>query len=461
MLPAWVNPGVHVANETATPARTDAPTGYVRRLGVWDSSMIVVGGVIGAGIFLNPHIVAERTGSAEGVLIAWAVGGLLALIGALCYAELGARRPQAGGAYVYLREAYGPMLAFVYGWIMLVVNYSGSEAAVSVTFATYLCSALSLPVSLIQPLAIGAIVLLTGVSYFGIKAGAILQNALTMLKLLAVVALVVTGVFIAAPPPPATVAHPAVPSLWNFGAILMPVLFSYGGWAYINNVAGEIRDPQRNLPRALLLGMLLVAACYLLANVAYLHALGHAGLAGSTAPAAEIMRGAFGDTGARAISLGIAISTFGFCNISIIAAARVFQVMGAEGLFFRAAGHINPRYRSPDVALAALSGWAIVLALSGSYGQLLNYSTVGDWLGYAGAVATLFYYRRVRTDETVTFRMKGYPVLPLIFIVAVLGVVASNIVSNPTDAGMGLAIALLGLPVYWFWSRSHRAAVRG
>jgi APA family basic amino acid/polyamine antiporter len=422
--------------------------------------MIVVGGVIGAGIFLNPRIVAERTGSGEGVLIAWSVGAVLALIGALCYAELGARRPQAGGAYVYLREAYGPMIAFVYGWIMLVVNYSGSEAAVSMTFATYFCSSFGLSEAWVQPVAIGAIVLLTGVSYFGIKAGAMLQNALTMLKLLAVVALVVTGVFIAAPHPPAAAPPPVVISPWNFGAILMPVLFAYGGWAYINNIAGEIREPQRNLPRALVLGMLLVAACYLLANVAYLHVLGHDGLATSMAPAAEIMRGAFGDTGARAISLGIAISTFGFCNISIIGAARVFQVMGAEGLFFRAAGHINARYRSPDVALAALSGWAIVLALSGTYGQLLNYSTVGDWLGYAAAVATLFYYRRAHADEAVVFRMKGFPVLPLIFIVAVLCVVASNIVSNPTDAGAGLLIALLGFLVYWFWSRSSRAQAR-
>ena len=439
-----------------------APVGYVRRLGVWDSSMIVVGGVIGAGIFLNPRIVAERTGSGEGVLIAWGVGAFLALIGALCYAELGARRPQAGGAYVYLREAYGPMIAFVYGWIMLVVNYSGSEAAVSVTFATYFCSAFDLPAALIQPFAVGAIVLLTAVSYFGIKAGAMLQNVLTMLKILAVVAVVVTGVFIVAPHAPAAEAVPAAaPSLWNFGAILMPVLFAYGGWAYVNNIAGEIRDPQRNLPRALVLGMLLVAACYLLANVAYLHALGHAGLAGSMAPAAEIMRGAFGDTGARAISLGIAISTFGFCNISIIGAARVFQVMAAEGLFFRGVGHINTKYRSPDVALFTLSGWAIVLALSGTYGQLLNYSTVGDWLGYAGAVATLFYYRRQRDDEAATFRMAGFPLLPLIFIVAVLCVVASNIVSNPSDAGMGLVIALLGLPIYFFWSRSGRAAARG
>lgn len=430
------------------------PVGYARRLGVWDASMVVVGGVIGAGIFLNPKTVAERTGSSEAVIAAWAIGGVLALFGALCYAELGTRRPQAGGAYVYLREAYGPMIAFLYGWIMLVVNYSGSIAAVAESFATYFCAAFSLTPALIQPLAVGAIVLLTGISYFGIKAGAVVQNVLTTLKLLAVVALVVTGLFLAAPAAP--ISEPATPvavTPWNFGAVLMPVLFAYGGWAYINNIAGEIRAPQRNLPRALVLGMLLVAACYVLANLAYLHVLGHAGLAASGAPAAEVMRGRFGDFGARAIALGIAISTFGFCNISIIGGARVFQVMGADGLFFRSVAHLHPRYRTPDVALAALAGWSIVLALTGKYGQLLNYSTVGDWLGYAGAVATLFYYRRMLADESVTFRAPGYPWLPGIFIAAVLCVVASNIVSSPYDAGMGFVITLAGLPVYWFWRR--------
>lgn len=446
--------------ESATPATSASATvTYARRLGVWDASMVVVGGVIGAGIFLNPKLVAERTGSNEGVIIAWLIGGALALIGALCYAELGTRRPQAGGAYVYLREAWGPMLAFLYGWIMLVVNYSGSIAAVGETFGTYFCAAFDLTSRLIQPLAVGAIVLLAGISYFGIKAGAVVQNVLTLLKLLAVVALVITGLFLAAPlPTPAVPVAPVSVNVWNFGAVLMPVMFSYGGWAYINNIAGEIREPRRNLPRALVLGMLLVAACYVIANLAYLHVLGHAGLAASGAPAADVMRSAFGDFGARAIALGVAISTFGFCNISIIGAARVFQVMGADGLFFRAAGHLNTRFRTPDVALAAVSGWAIVLALSGSYGQLLNYSTVGDWLGYAGAVATLFFYRRLRDTDATAFRAPGYPLLPGIFIVAVLLVVASNVLSNPYDAGMGLLITLAGLPVYWLWSRRRAVA---
>jgi basic amino acid/polyamine antiporter, APA family len=426
---------------------------YARRLGVWDASMIVVGGVIGAGIFLNPKMVAASTGSSREVIIAWLVGGALALMGALCYAELGTRRPQAGGAYVYLREAGGTMTGFLYGWIMLAVNYPGSIAAVAETFATYLCAAFAIPVVMIQPLAVGSIVLLTVVSYFGIRGGALLQNVLTSLKLLAVFAVVLTGLLLVTPaPPPALPVEMAPINHWNFGAILMPVLFSYGGWAYINNIAGEIRAPQRNLPRALIIGMALVAACYVLANLAYLHVLGHDGLAVSAAPASDVMRGAFGDFGARAIALGIAVSTLGFCNISIFAAARVFQVMAQDGLFFRPVAHLNPRYRTPDVALAVVSGWAIVLALWGNYNQLLNYSTVGDWIGYAGAVATLFYYRR-QAGDAEAFRTPGYPWLPGVFIFAVLSVVLSNVWSSPRDAGMGLLITLAGLPVYWFWSR--------
>jgi APA family basic amino acid/polyamine antiporter len=431
--------------------------------------MVVVGGVIGAGIFRNPGSVAARTNSGEETLIAWAVGGVLALIGAFCYAELGTRRPQAGGAYVYLREAWGPMVAFLYGWIMLLVNYSGSLAAVSMIFATYLCAAFGWTADIVTPLSIGAIVLLTGINYFGIRAGAFVQNVLTMLKLLAIVALVVTGLIIATPaPPPAPLPLKPI-SLWNFGAILMPVMFSYGGWAYINNIAGEIRAPQRNLPRALILGMALVAACYLLANLAYLHVLGHAGLATSQAPAATVMQGAFGDTGRRVISLGIAISTFGFCNISIIGAARVFQVMAADGVFFRSVAHMHPRYHSPDIAIIAVSGWAIVLSLmttfddvlglglSSAFEQLLNYSTLGDWIGYAGAVATLFYYRRACAGEATTFRTPGYPWLPLVFIVAVLVIVASNVVARPSDAGIGLLMSLVGIPAYYFWTRGKRA----
>ncbi len=342
---------------------------------------------------------------------------------------------------------------------MLLINYSGSIAAVGVTFATYACTAAGLSPNLIKPLAVGAIVLLTGINFTGIKSGATVQNVLTLLKLVAIVAVIVAGLYVAAPILPATgTTNPThTANLWNFGAILMPVLFAYGGWGYANNIAGEIRNPQRNIPRALVIGMSLVAACYLLANLAYLHVLGHDGLAASSAPASAVMQSAFGNTGATLIAVGIAISTLGFCNISIIGGARVYQVMGADGVFFRATGHLHPRFRTPDVALAAQAAWAIVLALSGTYGQLLDYSTFADWLGYAGAVATLFYYRKLR-DEPSVFRAPGFPLLPGLFVVATLITVASNVIASPRDAGMALLITLAGVPVYWFWTRGSRAS---
>lgn len=425
--------------------------GYARRLGTWDAAMIVVGGVIGSGIFLTPAAIARQTGSAAEVLAAWAVGGVIALIGALCYAELGARRPQAGGGYVYLREAFGLVVAFVYGWNLLVVNHSGALAAVATVFVQYAGAAVGVKIEHPGPWAVGTIVFLAGINWFGIRAGSLAQNILTVLKLAAIALLIAVGLAVRGAPAPAAPAAPVSP-LAFIGA-LMPVLFSYGGWYYVNDIAGEVRDPQRTIPRALVFGMLLVAACYLLANLAYLAVLGHDGLAASAAPAADLMRRAFGEPGARLIAAGIAISTLGFCNISMIGAARVFQVMGADGVFFRSAARLHPRWRSPNVALLLLAAWACALALTGTFDQLLNYSTVGDWLGMAAVIATLFWYRRRRAAEAAPFRTPWYPVLPLAFLAVVLWVVAVTVWGHPGDAGMGALITLLGLPVYWFWRR--------
>ncbi len=432
------------------------PVQYVRRLGVWDASMMVVGGIIGGGIFLNPPYVAQRTGSSSELILVWVVGGALALIGALCYGELGSRRPHAGGGYVYLREAYGPLIAFLYGWIMLLINYSGSIAAVATIFATYTCAAFGLPQALLKPLAVGAIVLLAGVNILGIRAGAYVQNVFTVLKLVALAMLIVTGLFLAqvgADAAPAETAAAASPTFWSFGAALVPVLFAYGGWGYVNNVAAEIRNPQHGLPRALIAGMVLAVAAYVLTNMAYLHALGHAGLAAATTPAASVMQPAFGDIGGKIIALGIAISTFGFCNISILSGARMFQVMGADGVFFRAAARLHPRFHTPDLALILLSGWAIVLALSGSFGQLLDYATLGDWIGYLLCVATLYYFR-ANTSNTDVFLAPAYPWLPAIFIIGVIGILVSYIGSNPVNAAIGTLLIASGAPVYWFWKRA-------
>lgn len=441
---------------------THPPAAYARRLNTWDAAMIVIGGVIGAGIFLTPSTVARNTSSGIEVLILWTLGGLLTLAGVLCYAELGARRPQAGGIYVYLREAFGLLPAFLFGWTMALINYPGSVAAVATMFARYLCAAVGLPLLYASPVAVGAIVFIVGVNLFGIRAGAIIQNVFTVLKLAALALLVVAGLILAHGQFGLTLvtesAHPA--SSWAFAGALLPVLFSYGGFHYLNDLAGEVRNPQRTLPRALGLGMAGVVICYVLANLAYLGGLGHAGLAVSEAPAADLMARLFGPKGATLIAIGIACSTFGYCSIAIAGGARVLQTMGADGVFFRAAGRIDARTRAPQIALLALGAWAIVLTLSGSFNQLLNYTTVGEWLGHVFGIATLFWYRKHFIDDPAPYRVPFYPLLPLVFVITVFGVIVASAINRPGDAGMSLLIIALGVPVYygWRWLEGRKAA---
>jgi len=430
-------------------------TTYLRSLRPWDAALVVVGGIIGGGIFLNPGIVAQRTESGLALLLMWAAAGVITLVGALCYAELGARRPHAGGTYVYLREAFGPLAGFLFGWTMLLVIYSGSSAAVATIFASYTAALFGLPGTWALPLTVGGLVFVSGINLFGIRLGAQIQNLFALLKLLAVAVLVACGLFFAgAGHGQVLAADPARQGVGFIGAAL-PVLFAYSGFTYLNNLAGEVREPQRTLPRALALGMGLVIVAYVLVNVAYLAVLGHGGLAASTAPAADVMQQVAGPVGAKVIALGVAISTLGFCNITLVAGARVLQVMGDDGLFFRAVARLHPRWRTPNTALLLLTGWAIVLALSGSYGQLLDYATFGDWLACAVGVATLFWYRR-HDSASPGFRVPGYPWLPWLFIAAVGAVVAATLLDNPRNAGMGLLIMAAGIPVYGIWRRAAR-----
>jgi len=434
---------------------TDSSPSYLRRLGVWDGAMIVIGGVIGAGIFRTPATVAERTTSGLPLLVLWVLGGLLTLTGVLCYAELGSRRPQAGGIYLYLREAFGMLPAFLFGWTMALINYPGSVAAVATTFADYFCKAVDLPLLWVKPVGVAAIVFIVGVNLFGIRAGALMQNIFAVLKLAAIALLVAVGLALAhghlGGVLAADTAHPV--SSGAFVGALLPVLFTYGGFHYLNDLAGEVRDPQRTLPRALLLGMLGVVAAYVLANVAYLTGLGHAGLAASQAPAADLMRRLFGETGAKVMAVGIACSTFGYCSIAIAGGARVLQTMGADGMLFRAVGYIDPRTRAPQVALALLGAWTVVLMLWGNFGQLVDYTTVGEWLGHAFGIGTLFWYRWKFVDEPAPYRVPLYPLLPLVFVLTVLGVIVATAIASPHDAGMSLVIIALGAPVYWLWRR--------
>ncbi len=325
--------------------RNAPPTiGYARQIGLFSATMMVVGGIIGAGIFLNPAIVAQRVGTAAATMATWSIGALIAIVGAFVFSELGARAPRAGGGYVYLRDAFGPFAAFLYGWALFLMISTGAIAAVAMTCASYATALMGLPPSLVTPLAVGAIVLLTGVNILGVTPGAITQNVATVLKLSAIAFLVIVA-FVAPDmaslaPSAAGATSPVVPTLvvpagfvqWivAVSAALVPVLFAFGGWQQTNFIAEELRDPARDLPRALVLGVLIVVACYLLVNLSYLRALGVTGLAASRAPAADTVGALLGDRGRAVIGAGIVISTFGFLNLVILVTPRVYQAMAAE-----------------------------------------------------------------------------------------------------------------------------------
>ena len=434
------------------------PNGYAPRLGLFSATMMVVGGIIGSGIFLNPALVADRVRSAGLTLAVWALGGGIALIGALVFAELGARRPMAGGGYVYLRDAYGRLPAFLYAWTLLLVIATGAIAAVAVTFASYTATLLGWPPATRIPLAIGAILLLSLVNYIGVKPGAMTQNVLTLLKLGALGFLIVGGLSVTHPASAAQSLPPLQGSVvLAVGAALVPVLFAIGGWQQTNFVAEELIDPARNLPRALVAGVILVVAVYVLANVAYLKTLGVAGLAYSTAPAADAMGARFGPNGRALIAAGIAISTFGFLNLVILVSPRVYRAMASDGLFFPGLARLHPRHRTPTAAIVFQCGWGIILTLTGHYGDLLDYVVFGDWIFFGSTAATLFFFRarerRGLERQTLRFRMPGYPVAPAIFILAALYVVVGSIVSNPLNAIKGIALIALGVPVFRFWDR--------
>jgi APA family basic amino acid/polyamine antiporter len=422
--------------------------------------MMVVGGIIGSGIFLNPAIVAQRVGTVGLTLTVWVLGGIVALIGAMVYAELGARRPIAGGGYVYLREAYGRLPAFLYAWTLLLVIATGAIAAVAVTFASYAAPLLGLAPTSRVPLAIGAILLLSTINYLGVRPGALTQNVLTLLKLGALALLIVAGLT-AAPPltalAPEPYARPTGGVVLAVGAALVPVLFAYGGWQQTNFIAEELIDSKRNLPRALLAGVSIVVVVYLLANLAYLKALGISGLARSSAPAADAMGAAFGSRGGSLIAAGIAVSTFGFLSLVILVSPRVYRAMAGDGLFFPSLARLHPRYRTPGAAIVFQGAWAIILTLTGRYADLLDYVVFGDWIFFGSTAATLFYFRaqerhgRERSD--VRFRMPWFPMGPIVFILAALYVVVGSIASNPQNAIKGAVLIGLGIPVFWFWDR--------
>ncbi|MGV3709719.1 MAG: APC family permease [Gemmatimonas sp.] len=455
---------------TSDPNRTTTSNaaGYDARLGLFSGTMLVIGGVIGAGIFLSPAVVAQRLGTAPLTLSAWGLGALVALIGAFVYAELGARIPKAGGTYVYLRDAFGSLPAFMYTWAVFLIIGSGAIAAVAMTCASYLTALMGIGEVAIKPIAVAVVLGVTALNIMGVQIGATAGNILTILKLGAIGALVLAALFLPvanAAMLPATAVAPVAPQggmavVIAMGTALAPVLFAFGGWQQANAVAEELRDPIRTLPKAMVLGVIGIVATYLLVNVAYLRALGVEGLAASSAPAAEAMFVYLGAPGRVLISAGIVISTLGFICLVVLMSARVYQAMAADGLFFAKMAELHPTFRTPVYALVAQAIVVLVLLFWGKYGALLDYVVFADWIFFASTAATVFVWRRRdklagRGSSGEGFRVPLHPLSTLIFIGAALYVVVGSILSNPGNAARGVGVFLLGVPVYLYWSRKR------
>jgi APA family basic amino acid/polyamine antiporter len=432
---------------------TETDNTLARRLGLFDATMIVMGGIIGSGIFMNPAVVAREVSTPFLVLSAWIVGGLFALAAAFIWAELAERRPDVGGQYVYLREAFHPAIGFLYGWVLLLVVQTGGMAAVAVTFARYFAELVSVPLTHSQIAAL-VLILLTVINCLGVRAGSNVQSVLMVLKILAIAALVACGFLFAgrADNTSQLLDRPASFDLLTaFGAALVPVIFSYGGWQTATFVAGEIKEPRKNLPRGLILGVSGVVLLYLAANVIYLAVLGRAGLAASTAPASDVMRSAFGDAGAYAIAAAIAISTVGFLSQSMLTAPRVYFAMAQDGLFFKSVGIVHPRSRAPVVAIALQGFLAIVIAYLGTYEHILNYVVSVDVIFFGLTALCVFIFRKNGV------RVPGHPVTTILFIAVCWAVAINTVYRSPRNTLIGIAIMLAGLPAYWRTKRLRRA----
>lgn len=441
----------------AGPARDE---GLARVIGLPSAMLLVVGSVIGSGIFLTTGGMASVIPSASLLLAAWVLGGVLVIAGGLTYAEMGAMFPRSGGVYVFLREAYGPLPAFLYGWAALFVVISGGIAAVAVGFATYLSyfiptlSAVSVAgLSGTKLAAAGAIVVLGAINYAGVRSGNLVNvvttaakvGGLLALPVMAVVASRVHPVFVPVVPP--DLARPGA----AFGVAMIAVLWTYEAWYFITYAAGEIKDPQRNLPRALIYGILMLTGIYVVVNLAYLHALTIDEIKGTTRIAERAATALFGPGGAMFVALTVVVSTFGNNAAAILAGSRLLFAMASDGVFIPAAARVHPRYRTPHVAIAALTVWSAVLALSGTYEQLFTYVMFASILFNVAAGAALFWLRRIKPDHPRPYRTWGYPVVPLVFIAGSTAFVINTLLERPIESLAGLGLLALGLPAYWYW----------
>jgi APA family basic amino acid/polyamine antiporter len=435
-----------------------SPPALVRRLGMFDATMLVMGGIIGAGIFVNPAEVARHVSAPGWIVGVWVIGGIVALAASFVYAELAARRPEVGGQYAYLRDAWGPMPAFLYGWALLLVIQSGGMAAVAITFARYFneLTHLAVPDAVVG---VSTLALLTLVNCFGVRSGSNVQSALMVLKIGAIAMLVVIGFWLAPTQPPVTGPTAASgTSLAAIGAAFTPVMFAYGGWQTASFCAGEMRDPRRDLARGLLLGVAGVILLYCAVAFVCVYALGPTVLAASKTPASDVMRLALGERGATLIALGIAISTLGFLSQGMLTTPRVYFAMAGDGLFFRGVAKVHPVSRVPIVAIILQGVAAAVIALSGTYGQILSYVVSVDFVFFGLTGAALFVFRRRDRDQDIAFRVPFHPLTSGLFVAACIITVIATVWNNPVNSLIGYAILAAGVPACLYWQRKNRVS---
>jgi APA family basic amino acid/polyamine antiporter len=454
---------------------TPEPT-LLRSLGAWDATLVTVGAVLGTGIFITPGDIARSLPHGGLMLLLWLGGGLVTLAGALSYAELGALFPRAGGQYVFLKEAYGRFWGFLFGWGSFLVIMSGGIATLAAGFGEYAGAffpffstgnaLVSLPLGSATWTINGGqlagalcLVFLTAVNYLGLREGAGLQNAVTVVKIGSLLALAAFGFAAPARHSPGLVAPlPGGGALLSaFGVAMIAVFWSFDGWYAVTNLAGEMRRPERDLPRGLIVGTLLVTALYAIMNVVFVRALSFeemqaTGRVGETAALAL-----FGPTGARLITAAVLVSTFGCISATILYAARIYLPMAEDGVFFPSFARIHPRFRTPSTSILAQGVWAIVLTFSGTYEQLYTYVIFAVTLFHAATGVAVFVLRKRRPDAVRPYRTWGYPVVPALFVVSALLVVGNTLVEKPRESFVGLVLLALGVPAYLFW----RARARG
>jgi basic amino acid/polyamine antiporter, APA family len=438
----------------ATGAGAAADGRLPRRLGGWSTAAVTVGIMIGSGIFRVPAAAAAATGTPEAMLLTWVVGGLVAMCGALALAEVAALFPNAGGMYVYLREAYGPLTGFLYGWLYLFVIPAGA-GAIALVFAEYLGRLVSLTPGQIRGVAILLIILLAAAQYRSVRFGAAIQNVSTAAKVLAILTLTAAAFLLGAPGGGAWAAGPSsAPASWSgFGLGVVTVLWAYNGWQDVTCLSGEVRDPARALPRAIVGGTLAVVVIYLLANAAYLRVLSIGEIARSPLVAADLAVRLVGPAGSALIAALVCVSTFGALNAVIMAIPRVFWAMADDRLFFRTVAAVHPRYQTPHMAIVSLAGLAIVYLFFRSFEQLIEAFVLASLPFWALGVASVIVLRRRRRELPRVYRTPGYPLVPLLFVAAIVALVANSLWEHPESTATSLGAVAAGVPVYYAWRR--------